>query len=76
MNAKRKIEKIGGKVLFADQSDADVQYWADLSIKNRLEQAFEWNKIVWQHLLKGQYPEKIELIGGKKNKDLTDEDDF
>ena len=51
-------------------------YWANLPVKERLTIASEWNKKVWQHILKDKYPEKIEKTGGKKNKLATDEDDF
>lgn len=76
MEKKRKIEKIGKKVSFAADEDDDLMYWANLSVKERMMEAAKWNKKVWQHILKDKYPERIEKRGGKKNKSLTDEDDF
>ena len=74
MEKKRKIEKVGKKVSFAE--DEDLMYWANLPVRERMIEAAEWNKNVWQHLLKEKYPERIEKTGGKKNKLLTDKDDF
>ena len=76
MEKKRKIEKVGKKVSFAEDEDEDLMYWANLPVRERMIEAAEWNKNVWQHLLKEKYPERIEKTGGKKNKLLTDEDDF
>jgi hypothetical protein len=76
MEKERKIKLVGGKTSFAETEEADLEYWANLSVKERMSQAFEWNRKVWKHILKTDYPEKIELVGGKQIKSLTDEDDF
>lgn len=77
MSGNKKIERVVKKVSFAeDQEEESLLYWAGLSIKERLTEAAKWNKKVWQHLLKDEYPDKIELTGGKQTKALTDEDDF
>ena len=76
MEKKRKIEMTGKRVSFDESEEEDLMYWANLPVKERLAKATEWNKKVWQHILKDKYPEKIEKTGGKKNKFLTDEDDF
>ena len=66
------------KVSFAEAAEEEeaLLYWANLPVKKRLTEAAKWNKRVWQHLLKDKYPKKIELIGGKQTKNLTNEDDF
>jgi hypothetical protein len=76
MEKKRQIAKVGKKVSFAEEDDDDLVYWANLPLKERMAEATEWNKKVWKQILKDKYPEKIELIGGKRNKSTTDEDDF
>ena len=76
MEKKRKIELVAKKVAFSDDEDGDLNYWASLSVKERMSEAADWNRKVWQHILKDKYPEKIEKTGGKRNKSLTDEDDF
>jgi hypothetical protein len=76
MEKKRRIEKAGGKVTFTEGEDESLLYWANLTVKERLIEAQQWNKRVWQYLLKDKYPQKIELTGGKQTKALTDEDDF
>lgn len=76
MGKKRKIAMMVKKVSFAETDDEDLMYWANLSVKERMTEAAEWNKKIWQHILKDKYPEKIEMTGGKQNKSLTDEDDF
>ena len=76
MGKKRKIEKVGKKISFAEEQDDDLMYWANLPLKERMNEAAEWNKIVWEHILKDKYPEQIEKTGGKKSKSKTDEDDF
>ena len=67
---------VGKRVSFDESEEEDLMYWANLPIKERLVEAAEWNKKVWQHILKDKYPERIEKAGGKKNKLVTDEDDF
>lgn len=76
MNQKRNIELVVGKVSFEEGEEESIEYWANLPVKERMRQAFDWNRKVWKHLLKNNYPEKIELVGGKQIKSLTDEDDF
>ena len=79
MKKKRKIAMVVKKVSFAEAAEEDEEallYWANLPVKKRLTEAAKWNKRVWQHLLKDKYPKKIELIGGKQTKILTNEDDF
>ena len=76
MKQERKIKLVGGKTSFVETEEADIEYWANLPVKERLRQAFEWNRKVWKHILKNDYPEKIVLTGGKQIKSLTDEDDF
>lgn len=76
MEEERKIELVGGKVSFEEGEEESIEYWANLSVKERMSRAFEWNRKVWKHILKNNYPEKIELVGGKQIKSLTDEDDF
>ncbi|HZI52855.1 MAG TPA: hypothetical protein VFD56_04100 [Chitinophagaceae bacterium] len=76
MEKKRKIEKVVRKGSFAEDEDEELIYWANLSVKERMSEAAEWNRKVWQHILKDKYPERIEKTGGKKDKSLTDEDDF
>ena len=76
MEKKRKIAIVGKRVSFDESEEEDLMYWANLPVKERLAIAAEWNKKVWQHILKDKYPEKIEKTGGKKNKLATDEDDF
>ena len=76
MEKKRKIAIVGKRVSFDESEEEDLMYWANLPVKERLTIASEWNKKVWQHILKDKYPEKIEKTGGKKNKLATDEDDF
>jgi len=41
MEGERKI-KIEGKVSFAEE--ADIDYWANLPVTERLRQAFDWKK--------------------------------
>ncbi|HEX5151519.1 MAG TPA: hypothetical protein VFW07_08715 [Parafilimonas sp.] len=74
MEKENKV--VEGKVSFEEAEDADVEYWANLPVKERLRQAFIWNRKVWKHILNDDYPEKINLSGGKQVKSLTDEDDF
>ena len=74
MEKERKI--VEGKVSFAEAEDADIEYWANLPVEERLRQAFNWNRKVWKHILNENYPERIKLSGGKQIKSLTDEDDF
>ena len=76
MEKKRNIEKTGKRVSFDEKDDEDLMYWANLPVKDRMAAAADWNKKVWQHILKDKYPERIEKTGGKKDKSLTDEDDF
>jgi hypothetical protein len=76
MEKKRKIALVGKRVSFDESEEDDLMYWANLPVKERLEIAAEWNKKVWQHILKDKYTERIEKTGGKKNKSVTDEDDF
>ena len=76
MKKKRKIAMVVKKVSFAEAEEEALLYWANLPVKKRLTEAAKWNKRVWQHLLKDKYPKKIELIGGKQTKTLTNEDDF
>ena len=76
MEKKRKIEMVVKKVSFAEAEEEELMYWAKLSVKERLTAAAKWNKEVWKYLLNEDYPEKIELTGGKQSKALTDEDDF
>ncbi len=66
MEKKRKIEMTGKRVSFDESEEEDLMYWANLPVKERLAKATEWNKKVWQHILKDKYPEKIEKTGGKK----------
>ena len=47
MGKKRKIEKVGKKISFAEEQDDDLMYWANLPLKERMNEAAEWNKIVW-----------------------------
>ena len=76
MEKKRKIEFVGGKTSFIETEEADIEYWANMPVAERMRQALDWNRKVWKHILKTDYPEKIELVGGKQIKSLTDEDDF
>jgi hypothetical protein len=76
MEKERKIGLVGKKVSFEEGEEEDIAYWANLPVKERMCQAFDWNRKVWKHILKTNYPEKIELVGGKQIKNLTDEDDF
>ncbi len=76
MKEKRKIELVAKKMSFAEEEDADIEYWANLPVIERMRQAFDWNKQVWKHILKNEYSEKIQRTGEKKIKTLTDEDDF
>jgi hypothetical protein len=66
MEKKRKIALVVKKVSFAEEEDDDLMYWANLPLKERMNEAAEWNKTVWEHILKGKYPEKIEKSGEKK----------
>ena len=77
MEKKRKIAIIGKKVSFADaeEENVDLLFWAEKTIRLRMEEAFEWKKKVWQHI-NGGYPLAIEKTGGKRAKKSTDEDDF
>jgi hypothetical protein len=77
MENKRKIEMVGGKVSFANdgEDEDDLLFWARKTIKERMEDAFEWKKRIWTHV-SGSYPLSIEKIGGKMAKKLIDEDDF
>ena len=76
MEKKRKIEIVATKVSFTEDEDEELIYWANLSVHERMSAAAEWNRKVWQHILKDKYPERIEKTGGKRDKSLTDEDDF
>jgi hypothetical protein len=76
MERSGKIEKVLRKGSFAEDEDEALIYWANLSVKERMSEAAEWNRKVWQHILKDKYPERIEKTGGKRDKSLTDEDDF
>jgi hypothetical protein len=76
MEKKRKIAMVVRKVSFAEAEDEDLMYWANLTVKERMNEAAEWNKKVWQHILGDKYSERIVKTGGKKIKSLTDEDDF
>ncbi len=64
-----------GKVLFSETEDDDLFYWANKTVKERLEELYEWNKRVWIKI-SGTYPEKIARSGGKILKENLDEDDF
>ena len=74
MNTTKQIST-EGKVTFEQTEDDDLWYWASMSVRERLESVFEWNKKIW-HQIRGQYPVKRELAGGKFYKSETDEDDF
>ena len=74
MEKEGKIKE--GKVSFDEGEDADIEYWANLPVTERMRQAFDWNKQVWKHILKERYTEDIQLIGEKRIKSITDEDDF
>jgi len=49
MESKRKIALVGNKFTsFAEAEDADVVYYASLSLRQRLMQAEELRKMIWE----------------------------
>lgn len=72
---QKKITNVSGKVSFAETEDEDLFYWSDKSVKERLEELYEWNKKVWMKI-NGSYPLIIAKEGGKVLKINIDEDDF
>jgi hypothetical protein len=72
---QKKVANVSGKVSFAETEDEDLFYWSDKSIKERLEELYEWNKKVWMKI-NGSYPLIIAKEGGKVSKINLDEDDF
>ncbi len=68
MEPERKIELVVRKVSFEQGEEEDIAYWANLPVKERMRQAFEWNRKVWKHILKNHYPEKIEWLAESKSK--------
>ncbi|MBX9782383.1 MAG: hypothetical protein K2X48_03720 [Chitinophagaceae bacterium] len=75
MNSDRKILNREGKVSFKETEDDDLFYWSDKTVKQRLEELYEWNKKIWIKI-NGEYPAKIVKEGGKVLKLNIDEDDF
>ena len=71
MEKKRKIALVVNKVSFAEAEEADINYWADLSTKDRVSQATEWIKDVWEMHSK-IHGEQATLQEGKQLKKLTD----
>ena len=75
MSLKKTILVGGGKTTFAKAEDDDLSYWLNLSIKERLDAVFEWNKKVWKTMT-GKLPNKMEKVGGKVSRINLDQDDF
>lgn len=76
MNKERKIELVGGKVSFEEETDEQLDYWLSLTPQQRMAEATEWNYKIWKFKLKDDFPVAVEKIGKKVLKALTDEDDF
>lgn len=75
MEKEREIKKVWRKVSHEQSEEEDLFYWAEKSWPERLREVQELRELIWSSLGK-KYPLKIEIIGSKKIKDFTDEDDF
>jgi len=63
------------KLTFAEAQEADIMYWAEKSIKERVSEATAWIENVCAFGAK-MHGEFNSLPDGKHNKKLIDEDDF
>jgi hypothetical protein len=60
---------------FAEAEEADIDYWAAKSTKQRLTEATEWIEQVWA-MHKKMHGEWESLPDGKHVKSQVDKDDF
>ncbi|MBP6431877.1 MAG: hypothetical protein KA319_08930 [Ferruginibacter sp.] len=75
MNSKNNIALIAKKKSFEEGEDEDLDYWMNVSTKDRVNAMFDWNRKVWQTVT-GKIPNKIEKSGGKISIINLDKDDF
>ena len=75
MEKETKIKRVWRKVSHEQAEEDDLFYWAEKSWQERLREVQELRELIWNSF-GNKYPLKIEVIGGKKIKTLTDEDDF
>jgi glycyl-tRNA synthetase beta subunit len=62
MAKERKMQMTGRKISFAQAEDADIFFWAEKTISERLEEADRLRKIIWTLRL-GTYPKKMTKVG-------------
>jgi hypothetical protein len=72
---KNKMEIVGRKISFAEAEDADILFWADKTMNERLIEWDRLRRIIWTKLL-GTFPTKMEVVGRKILKSEMSEDVF
>ena len=70
---KNKMEIVGRKISFADAEDADILFWAEKTMNERMVECNRLRRIVWTRLL-GAFPTKMEIVGRKILKTEMNED--
>ncbi len=72
---KKEIEIAANRVSFDEAEEADIYFWADKSIKERVGEASKWIDEVWKFHDK-VHGKRESIKNGKHLKSQTDDDDF
>ena len=75
MREDRKIAMVVKRTTHAQGEEDDLFFWAEKSWQERLIEVKKWNQAIW-NFNGNNDPFKIEVVGGKFLKVVTDEDDF